>query len=142
MRHIFSWKGFVVWLLTMLYGGILLISNWQEFSADMFGKALSSNNIFPVVKLLHELGHAYVIKAMKGEVHEMGVIFLIFMPVMYVDASSSSSNKNKYERALVGAAGMFIELLVAVFALIIWTQAEPGIIKAIAYNVKINPVCS
>ncbi|MGH1427406.1 MAG: peptidase M50 [Arenicella sp.] len=141
MRHLFSWKGFVLWLFAMVYGGIVLTTHWQEFSTDVFGKALSTSNIlllivlFPVVKFLHEFGHAYVIKAMRGEVHEMGVIFLIFMPVMYVDASSSSSNKNKYERALVGAAGMFIELFVAVIALVVWSQAEPGLIKAIAYNV-------
>ena len=141
MRHLFSWKGFVFWLFAMVYGAILLSTHWQEFSTDVFGKVLSANNIlllivlFPIVKFLHEFGHAYVIKALRGEVHEMGVIFLIFMPVMYVDASSSSSNKNKYERALVGAAGMFIELFVAVLALVIWAQAEPGLIKAIAYNV-------
>lgn len=141
MKYLFSWVGFIVWLIAMIYGGILLVTHWDEFSADVLGKALSANNIllliiiFPIVKFLHEFGHAYVIKAMKGEVHEMGVIFLIFMPVMYVDASSSSSNKNKFQRALVGVAGMFIELFFAVLALIVWTEAENGLIKAIAYNI-------
>ena len=141
MRIFFNSKGFLFWLFTMFYGAFLLVTNWQEFSSDVFGKLLSAENIlllivlFPIVKILHEFGHAYVIKAMKGEVHEMGVIFLIFMPVMYVDASASSANRNKYQRALVGAAGMIVELFIAVIALYIWSEAEPGLIKAIAYNV-------
>ena len=43
-----------------------------------------------VLKTLHELGHGYALKAFGGPVHEVGVMFLVFAPVPYVDASSAS----------------------------------------------------
>ncbi|MBW1862592.1 MAG: hypothetical protein JRJ02_09500 [Deltaproteobacteria bacterium] len=42
---------------------------------------------YPIVKTLHEFGHAYTVKHWGGEVHEMGIMLLVFMPVPYVDAT-------------------------------------------------------
>jgi putative peptide zinc metalloprotease protein len=88
-----------------------------------------------VVKLLHELGHGYATKAGRGEVHEMGILFLVFMPVPYVDATAASGFRSKWRRVLVGAAGMLTELLVAALCMLLWVAAEPGWLRAIAFNV-------
>ncbi|TIU61767.1 MAG: hypothetical protein E5W30_07655, partial [Mesorhizobium sp.] len=61
----------------------------------MTDRVLSAENIvliliaYPFIKALHELGHAYAVKRWGGEVHEIGVMLLVFMPVPYVDASES-----------------------------------------------------
>ena len=66
--------------------------------------------VYPVVKGLHELGHGYAVKKWGGEVHEMGVTFLVFVPLPYVDASSSAVIRSRRQRMAVGAAGMMVEL--------------------------------
>lgn len=93
--------------------------------------------IYPVVKAIHEFGHAYCVKHWGGEVHEMGIMFLVFFPVPYVDASASACFENKYARMLVGAAGILVELGITALAILVWVAAEPSLIKAVAYNVII-----
>ncbi|MBX2867088.1 MAG: hypothetical protein KTR18_00325 [Acidiferrobacterales bacterium] len=141
MRFLFSWFGLVVWLSAMFLGAVLVATHWDALTSDVIGRVFSAQNalllflIFPVVKVLHEFGHAYALKALGGEVHEMGVILLVFMPIPYVDASSASASQSKYKRAVIGAAGMIVELFLAVIALFVWVNSEPGLINAIAYNV-------
>ena len=43
----------------------------------------------------------------------MGVTFLVFTPLPFVDASSAWALRNKWHRILVGASGMLAELAVA-----------------------------
>ena len=62
-----------------------------------------------MVKSLHELGHAYATKVWGGEVHEVGVMLLVFIPVPYVDASASAAFRQKRRRIVVGAAGILVE---------------------------------
>jgi putative peptide zinc metalloprotease protein len=64
-------------------------------------------------------------------------MFLVFLPVPYVDASSSASFRDKWQRALVGAAGIIVELILAAFALFVWLNAEEGIVRAFAFNVML-----
>src|SRR6266700_3652649 len=64
-------------------------------------------------------------------------MFLVFMPVPYVDASSSASFREKWRRALVGSAGIIVELLLASFALFVWLDAEEGLVRGFAYNVML-----
>jgi putative peptide zinc metalloprotease protein len=109
----------------------------------MSDHVLSSSNllvmalVYPLVKLLHELGHGFAAKRWGGAVPEMGLMFLVFAPVPYVDASSSSSFASKYQRAVVAAAGMLVEVFVAALAMYVWLLAEPGVVRAVAYNVML-----
>jgi len=93
--------------------------------------------IYPVIKILHELGHAYAVKAWGGEVHEMGCMFLVFMPVPYVDASASSAFREKHRRMIVGAAGILVEMFLAALALYVWLNIQPGKMRAVSYNVML-----
>ena len=92
---------------------------------------------FPFVKALHELGHGFAVKRWGGEVHEMGIMFLVFMPVPYVDASAASAFQSKYQRMVVGSAGMLVEVFIAALAMFVWLNVEPGMIRAVAFNVML-----
>ena len=46
---------------------------------------------YPAIKALHELAHAFAVKAHGGEVHEVGITLLFLTPVPYVDASASAA---------------------------------------------------
>jgi putative peptide zinc metalloprotease protein len=67
----------------------------------------------------------------------MGIMFLVFMPIPYVDATASASFPEKRRRISVSAAGMMVELGLAAIAMFLWLQVEPGIVRDIALNVML-----
>ena len=138
---LFGWFGAIAWLGTVGWALVLIAMHWTELSGDVVDRMFSVENllllwfVFPLIKLLHEFGHALAAKAGGGEVHEMGVMLLVLMPVPYVDASAATAFRDKRSRMLVGAAGMLVEIFIAALAVFAWIHLEPGTERAIAYNV-------
>ena len=96
--------------------------------------------VVAVVKLLHELAHALVAKRMGAEVHEAGLLLLVFVPTLYCDVTDIWNLPSKWQRMAVSAAGMGMELLLAAVATFVWWNSEPGLINLLAMNTMI--VCS
>ena len=140
---IFRPAGFLAWLALVVAGLVVVGSHWLELTENMADRILAPGNlvgmllIFPIVKIVHEFGHACAVRAHGGEVHEMGVMFLVFLPVPYVDASASSAFPNKWLRFVVGGAGMMAELALAALAAFLWVSVEPGIVRAACFNVML-----
>jgi len=91
--------------------------------------------LYPIVKVLHELGHAFAAKHWGAPVHEIGVMWIIGMPVPYVDASATSVFPRKRARMVVAGAGVIVELALASLALWLWLAVAPGVIKLAAFQV-------
>ena len=142
-RPLFGWGGLVLWCLVVGWGATTAVTHWDALSEDFASRVLAPQNllllwlIFPLLKLFHEFGHACATKAWGGEVHEMGIMFLVLMPIPYVDASSATAFRKTHRRALVGAAGMVVELFIASIALFFWLEAQPGVFRAALYNVML-----
>lgn len=142
-RLLFSWPGLCIWGLAVVSGLILAGIHWSELTQNAADRILAMENLFfiglvyPVIKTFHEFGHAYAVKRWGGEVHEMGVMLLVFMPIPYVDATSSSAFREKYKRILVGAAGIMVELFFAALAMWVWAGVGPGALRALAFNVMV-----
>ncbi|MFN3823414.1 MAG: peptidase M50 [Pseudorhodobacter sp.] len=132
------WLG--LWLLVVGAAAVVLPASWQDLTSGGVREILALENlalmalVYPVVKMLHELAHGLAVKRHGGECHEIGVMFLVFFPVPYVDASSSAAFPDKWARALVGAAGILAEVAIAAAALLIWKAAEPGLLRDLAFN--------
>lgn len=130
----------IAWFMTVVIALTLAILHWPDLTENLTDSLLALENVllvtllYPFLKVVHEFGHGYMVKRWGGEVHEMGVMFLVFIPIPYVDGSSSLVFQSKYQRMLVGAAGIMIELLLAALAFFVWLNVEPGIIRAIAFN--------
>ncbi len=143
IRLIWSRWGAMVWLAVVLPALFLVPPHWPELSNNFTDRVLALDNlmvlylVFPLLKVLHELGHATATKAGGGEVHDLGIIVLVMLPVPYVEASAATIFKSKYERALVGAAGVTIELFVAALAFYAWLLVEPGVVRAALFNVML-----
>ncbi len=143
IRPLFSWFGLTVLLGVILAGLVQATVHWSELTENIVDRVIAAESLlllvvtYPIVKALHELGHCYAVKNWGGEVHELGLMFLIFIPVPYVDASASAAFPDKWARALVGAAGILVELLLASIALFVWLNAEPGLVRAFAFNVML-----
>ena len=134
---------FVLWLIIVLSAVTSALVNWSDLSASMVNQLRSPGNLlllwllYPLIKILHELGHALAVKKWGGEVHEMGIILLALTPIPYVDATASASFPEKRQRIIVAAMGMMVELLLASIALFIWLNVETGLISSLAYNVML-----
>src|SRR6185312_4317105 len=92
---------------------------------------------FAGIKFIHELGHGFMCRRFGGEVHELGVMFLVFVPAPYVDASSAWSLPSKWQRILIGAGGMIFELFVAAVCAFVWVATKDGshpLVRQLAYN--------
>ena len=145
---VFGKIGFVLWAILLAVGFSHLTGRWDELlsSADP-QLMLQSENIallylcFAGIKAIHEFGHGFACKVFGrrngsgGEVHTMGIMFLVLMPVPYVDASSAWAFRSKWQRIMVGAAGMYVELAVAAVAAIVWANTQAGtLIHDVCYN--------
>ncbi len=143
LRFLFTPWAALAYVVFIAYALVLTGEHWDELTDNVVDQVMVAENlllmllVYPVVKALHELGHGYAVKHWGGEVHEIGVMFLVFMPVPYVDASAATAYPVKWQRALVGAAGILVELFLAALALMLWLVVEDGWIKACAYNVML-----
>lgn len=143
IRWIWSRWGAFVWLVVVLPALALVPEHWPELSHNFTDRILAFDNlavlymVFPVIKGLHEMGHATAVKAGGGEVHEMGVILLVLLPLPFVEASAASAFRSKYRRAMVGAAGMGVEVFIAALAFYLWLLVQPGLTRAVLFNVMV-----
>lgn len=142
-RRLWGTAGALLWLAVVIPALVLLPQHWPELTHNLSDRVLEADNllllvlVFPVIKALHELGHATATRAGGGEVHDMGLMLLVLMPVPYVDASSATVLRSRWSRALVGAAGMMVEIFVAALAFYLWRTVEPGVVRALCFNVML-----
>ena len=143
-RHlgwVFGPVGMLIWLAIVTPAAVLAFAHWGELMDNLSDRVLSADNlvlmglIFVPLKLCHEIGHGLATKKWGGAVREIGVMFLVLAPVPYVDSSASAAFSSKYQRAIVGAAGMLVEVMLASCALFVWFVVEPGLTRAIAFNI-------
>lgn len=145
--HLFSWCfkpfGFLIWLISLSIGISALFGEWGRFS-DTANSILSLSNLpylyisIIFTKVLHEFGHAYACRRYHCEVPQMGIMFLVFNPLPFVDVSASYALSQKYKRVVVGIAGVVVEFFVASVALIIWANIADGAFARVCYNIVIT----
>ena len=143
LGFIFSQGTLIGWSLLVAISGLLALSHWDALIDHGVSRGTDNFNlllmvlIFPLIKGVHEMGHALATKHWGGEVHEMGVMFLVLMPLPYVDASASSAFVSKWQRIAVSASGIMIESFLAAASLLLWLNIEPGTVRDIAFNVMV-----
>ena len=96
--------------------------------------------ILGVTKIFHELGHGLTCKHFGGECHEIGIMFLVLTPCLYCNVSDSWMLPNKWQRAAIGAAGMYVELVLAAACTFVWWFTTEGLLHYLCLNVMF--VCS
>ncbi len=140
VRPFLGQLGALIWLTVVTLGLKTLAENWTA-ALDQYQGVLAPANLpflylaLILLKTLHELGHAFLCRKYGGEVHTLGVLFMIFTPVPYVDVTSSWGFRSRWQRMVVGFGGMIVELFVAAIAVFVWANTGPGTIHGVAYNV-------
>ncbi|MBI4757076.1 MAG: hypothetical protein HY778_17015 [Betaproteobacteria bacterium] len=123
----------LLWLAVVLAGALTAAAHGPEIYATAARQMLTPRYLallwvaYPVVKLLHELGHGLAVKRWGGEVHEAGVTVFLLMPLPWVDASAANAFRGRGQRAAVSAAGIAVELFIAAVAALLWPLMQPGL---------------
>jgi putative peptide zinc metalloprotease protein len=140
---LFSTGGLVVWLAIVAVGAALAIGNWDELVRHASDQALAAHNLiwlvvlFPMVKVLHETGHALACTRWGGQVRDFGVSMMVFVPIPFVDCSDSTFFVRRRQRIAVAAAGMMVEFVIATLALCTWLVSTDELVRLLAFNLLV-----
>lgn len=130
----FTIPALIFFCLLLLSASLLLASQYetvysrlptfqQFFAADRW---LILAATMAIVKVLHEFGHGLSCKKFGGECHEIGFMLLVFTPCLYCNVSDSWMLPNKWKRVWIGAAGIYVEMILASIAAFVWWFTEQG----------------
>jgi putative peptide zinc metalloprotease protein len=130
----------VVWMAVCVYAAICLAANFDRFShsgVEVFSRHnwILLGATWIVLKLIHEFSHALACRKFGGRVQNCGVLFLLMIPLPFVDVTSAWRFANKYHRIFVSAAGMIAEIFLAAIATLVWLQVDAGLASQVAMNV-------
>ncbi|MEW4489238.1 HlyD family efflux transporter periplasmic adaptor subunit [Thalassoglobus sp. JC818] len=92
-----------------------------------------------LVKVLHEMAHGLACVHHGGECHELGVLLIAFFPLLYCD-TTDSWRQNRWQRAQVAGAGIYVELMIASVCCLLWVASSPGILNLVFLNLML--ICS
>ena len=132
VASVFYTKGFVALTLTALGIGLYqVLQQWGTFSAaliDTFSLQglLSYGVALAVVKVVHELGHAFTANRHGCRIPRMGVAFLVMWPMAYTDTNDAWRLHSRRERLEVAGAGIITELVIAAWATLAWALLPDG----------------
>jgi putative peptide zinc metalloprotease protein len=143
MYPYFRWiytKAFIAFSVGMMIAALtLVLSQWSTFQARLpdFQSFFNWRTIvyfwcsLAVVKVIHEFGHGLTAKHFGGEVHEMGMLFLVLTPALYCDVTDSWLLPSKWKRIWISAAGIYVECFLASIATFVWWNSEPGLLNSL-----------
>ncbi|MDB4671211.1 hemolysin D [Pirellulaceae bacterium] len=139
----FSLTAFFICIGICVAAATLVIVQFDVFTSKLpsFQQFFAGENwiwlfiILGSTKVLHEFGHGLSCKRFGGECHEMGVMFLVFTPCLYCNVSDSWMLASKWKRAAIGAAGMYIEVVLASVCTFLWWFSEPGMLNYVCLNI-------
>ncbi|OAI53660.1 hypothetical protein AYO47_04305 [Planctomyces sp. SCGC AG-212-M04] len=75
---------------------------------------------------LHEFAHGLTCKHFGGDVHEIGALFVFFMPCLYCNVSDAWMIRERWKRLTITAAGGYIDLCQWAIAVFVWRLTVPG----------------
>ncbi len=143
VRWFFTPWATAMWLTLAAAALTLVIVEFDVFKARLpsFHSFFNAQNWLALAltlmatKILHEFGHGMSCKHFGGECHEMGIMFLVLTPCLYCNVSDSWMLANRWHRAAIGAAGMYVEICLASICTFIWWFSEPGWLNYTCLNV-------
>ncbi|MEM1364375.1 MAG: HlyD family efflux transporter periplasmic adaptor subunit [Pseudomonadota bacterium] len=136
---VFFSKPFAAGLVPITLFGLFMVSRqWDEFVATflhfispegavIYGAALVA------LKVLHELGHAYMCTRYGVRVPVIGLAFMLFFPILYTDTSDAWRLGDRRKRLMIDWGGVLVELGIASLATIAWVYLPEGPWRSVAF---------
>jgi putative peptide zinc metalloprotease protein len=135
-RFIYSRWCVLAVVLLFCFEGVVFVAKWNEFGPDIplyYNFAHKTFMDFAEFWILlfglgfiHESAHGLTCKHYGGEVHNMGLMFLYLTPAFFVDVTETWVSANRIQRLATIIAGIWVEMVVCGFAMILWTNTQPS----------------
>lgn len=128
----------IAFALLGLVGLYLVSRQWDAFVASFLyffnpEGFLAYAAALALVKVAHELGHAYTATRFGCPVPVMGVSFLVMMPVLYTDTTAAWRLTSRRKRLMIDCAGVTVELMIASVATFAWAFLPDGPLRSVAF---------
>ena len=131
----------ITWLIIFVIGSIGIFfaaRQWDQFLATFIYFFTLEGFLFyaltlTVIKVLHELGHAFTAHHFGAHIPIMGLAFLLMFPVLYTDTTDAWRLTSRRERVLIDAGGMIAELAIAAIAIFLWSFLPDGPARSAAF---------
>ena len=118
---------FEVWIYiakrNLIFPDVVLYYNFKEKGWLEFAQFWL---IFSVIGFCHETAHGLTCKHFGGQVHGMGFLLIYLTPAFYCDITEAWVAATKLERLAAIIAGIWIEMVMCGFAMIIWLNTGAG----------------
>lgn len=133
--HSSFWVVLMFLALTALVG---VSFQWDAFVGTFVGYAGWTSAVGVIfslgfAKVAHELGHGLAAHRHGCRVPQMGVAFMVMVPVLYTDTTDAWKLPSRKARMQIAAAGMATELMLAVVATWAWMWLPDGPARAGAF---------
>lgn len=138
LRLAFTPAAFALWAALIAYAAAILVSNADQAFADLASLSLSPETavilggLFLALKAVHELGHAAAYRVFcqaeglaTGPIRA-GICFFAGAPFPFTNVTGAWRLKSRLRRAVIGAAGVYVETFIAAIAVILWAGMTPG----------------
>ena len=130
---LFGPVGVLLWTAALLAGGYELAAGWGRFAG--FAPAAFGPHAWAWLavswaglRVVHELGHGLACRRFGARTGKAGVLFLLFIPLPYTDVTAAWRFAGKWPRIAVSLAGVYVELLIAAAAALVWARVGPGVV--------------
>ena len=138
LSFLFKRKSWMIILTIGLIGLFFAARQWDQFLATfMYFFTLEGFFFYAltliIIKIFHELGHAYMAHHFGAHVPVMGLAFLLMFPVLYTDTTDAWRITSRRKRALIDAGGMIVEFAIACIAIFLWSFLPDGPARSTAF---------
>ncbi len=135
---LFSVEALAFFATLALVGLYLVTRQWDGFMASFlyffsWDGLLAYALGLSVVKIIHELGHAYTATRYGCRVPSMGVSFLVMFPVLYTDTTGAWRLTSRRKRLAIDCAGVTAELMVASLSTLLWVMLPDGALRSVVF---------
>tara|TARA_R110002049_G_scaffold4601_5_gene32122 strand:+ start:176634 stop:178679 length:2046 start_codon:yes stop_codon:yes gene_type:complete len=142
---LFAWPAVACWAAIMLVSAILIAGRIEELFAALgsLPQFLQQCNpvftliVFVATKLVHELAHAVMCRRAGSRCGGFGVLLLCGFPCPYCDVTDIWRQPSVPKRIAVMMAGIYVELIVASLASLLWMFSHDPTIRFASLNVMI-----
>ncbi len=138
-----------MWLYAIVFiTGMIQLINHREVYIHTFSFFYNIQGIFvyglaiTVIKIIHELSHAYTARYYHVHVPTIGLAFIVLWPVLYTDVTDGWKLTNRFHRLTISAAGITAELILAGFATWGWLLTPPGILQSVFFLISSTTIIS